>query len=485
MKRRKGKLPIFDILLTSLTIILVLASVYSLYLYKNNSTAAHINANDPDEIESTIDEVDTNFPGIKIVTEISNDMNIPFAIQYPQSNYTPFNDKVKKSIKGLKHEHLTNIATYKEKNKDFKNELNISFETFEHPNGTYSFVFTTNEYIGSLQEMIDIQTFHLNNETEEMPTLEDILDHNSESLQTLATIAAKYLEEDDASQNGLTQEKIELYTAPIWENYQSFAFDEEALNLYFPHDKNNDNSPMISIPYDEINDLFIDSYQVELADASAKKKSPTNSNNPPADDSTDGTAKGDNREQEAPTTKRVALTFDDGPDPDVTTRILETLKKYDAKATFFMLGSRVEYYPEIAKMVQESGHELGNHSWTHPDLTKASGEKVYDEIHRTSKIIEEVTGEKPYSFRPPYGAFNDFVMEQADLPIALWDVDTLDWQHRNSQQLLASVQDSVREDSIILMHDIHPSTADGLDAVMAYLQDNGYTFVTVSDIVQQ
>lgn len=73
--------------------------------------------------------------------------------------------------------------------------------------------------------------------------------------------------------------------------------------------------------------------------------------------------------------------------------------------------------------------------------------------------------------------------QQTDLPIALWDVDTLDWKHRNGQQLLASVKDSVKDGSIILMHDIHPSTADGLDAVMAYLQENGYTFVTVSELL--
>lgn len=76
-------------------------------------------------------------------------------------------------------------------------------------------------------------------------------------------------------------------------------------------------------------------------------------------------------DKEVSNKKRVALTFDDGPDPNVTMRVLETLEKYDAKATFFMLGSRVEYYPEIAKNVQEAGHELGNHSWTHPDLSKS------------------------------------------------------------------------------------------------------------------
>ena len=180
--------------------------------------------------------------------------------------------------------------------------------------------------------------------------------------------------------------------------------------------------------------------------------------------------------------KQVALTFDDGPDPIVTMQILDILQKYDAKATFFMLGSRVEYYSEIAKQVAEAGHELGNHTWTHPDLTKAGVDKIYKEIERTSAIIQEVTGIESTTFRPPYGAVNQIVRNQTDLPVVLWDVDTLDWKHRDADQLLLNVQNSVKDGSIILMHDIHHSTADGLDAVLAYLQGEGFTFVTVSEL---
>jgi len=181
-------------------------------------------------------------------------------------------------------------------------------------------------------------------------------------------------------------------------------------------------------------------------------------------------------------TKQVALTFDDGPDPEVTTAILATLKKYDAKATFFMLGSRVEYYPEIAKKVEKSGHELGNHTWNHPDLTKASSNKVNSEIAKTSTIIKDVTGKNATVFRPPYGAANDSVRAQTDLPSILWDVDTLDWKHRNADELLRIVKSSTQDGSIILMHDIHQSTADGLDSVLAHLKKEGFTFVTVSEL---
>lgn len=488
MRREKRKLPIFDIILTSLTLILIAASAYLLYLYKSSSTAAHDDSSALDQVTSTIDETNSNFKGIKIISEISNDKNVPFAIQYPQSSHTEFNDKVKKYIKKIKHDYLTNLATHKQKQSEFTNELNISFETFAHPNGTYSFVFLSNQHIQDYLKETDIYTVHLNNDKGKMLTLKELVNNPEESLQRLSKLTKQQIENDETLQS-MRLEEIEQYTKPVWENFEHFIFTEEALVLYLPYDKNKNNIPIIPLSYDKINDLLVDDYKVQVKEES-ENETPSKDDNTSKESDANAPDSNENPSNESTkdeldSAKKVALTFDDGPDPEVTTRILKTLEKYDAKATFFMLGSRVEYYPEIAKMVEEAGHELGNHSWTHPDLTRASTEKIYNEISRTSQIIEEVTGEKPYSFRPPYGAFNDSVRQQTDLPIALWDVDTLDWKHRNPQQLLSHVQNGVKDGSVILMHDIHASTADGLDAVMAYLQENGYTFVTFSEIEQQ
>ena len=147
-----------------------------------------------------------------------------------------------------------------------------------------------------------------------------------------------------------------------------------------------------------------------------------------------------------------------------------------------MLGSRVSFYPEIVKEMKEAGHELGNHTWNHLDLTKASPEKIALEINNTSDAIEQASGSKPTVFRPPYGAVNNTVRAQTSLPVVLWDVDTLDWKYRNADHLLTHVKKHVKEGSTILMHDIHMSTAEGLDAVLAYLQGEGYSFVTVSEL---
>ncbi|UZM99884.1 polysaccharide deacetylase family protein [Lysinibacillus sp. MHQ-1] len=138
--------------------------------------------------------------------------------------------------------------------------------------------------------------------------------------------------------------------------------------------------------------------------------------------------------------KRIALTFDDGPHPKVTEQILNILDKYHAKATFFMLGSRVQYYPDIARDVLARGHEIGNHSWNHPVLTKLTQEQVMKEYNTTTAEIEKAINHGATVFRPPYGATNDTIDAEIPVPVVLWTIDTLDWKHRNAQQLLPNVK---------------------------------------------
>jgi len=182
--------------------------------------------------------------------------------------------------------------------------------------------------------------------------------------------------------------------------------------------------------------------------------------------------------------KRVALTFDDGPDAKVTPQILTTLKKYDAKATFFMVGKNVSRNTAIVKQVYEAGHEIGNHTSNHKKITSLSIAGVKQEVNGTSNAIYTAIGQYPTVFRPPYGATNDQVRSIMTIPSILWSIDTLDWKHHNPDKILAYVKASVKDGSIILMHDIHQTTANGLDNVLLYLQKQGYEFVTVSDILQ-
>ena len=181
--------------------------------------------------------------------------------------------------------------------------------------------------------------------------------------------------------------------------------------------------------------------------------------------------------------KMVALTFDDGPDAKTTPQALDILKKYGVKATFFMLGQNVVSNPDIVKRVKNEGHQIGIHTWDHPVLTKLPMETVKKEIFDTQTAIYNVVGIKPTITRPPYGAINTTIQNAIDQSFIMWNVDSLDWKTRNTKAIMQEVA-KTQPGSIILMHDIHQTSIDAIPSVIQYLQNNGYTLVTVDELLE-
>lgn len=181
--------------------------------------------------------------------------------------------------------------------------------------------------------------------------------------------------------------------------------------------------------------------------------------------------------------KMVALTFDDGPNSKTTPQALDILKKYDVKATFFMLGQNIAGNEEIVKRVKNEGHQIGIHTWSHPVLTKLPIETVKKEIFDTQNAIYNVIGIKPTITRPPYGAINPTIQNAIDQSFIMWNVDSLDWKSRNTKSIMQEVA-KTQPGSIILMHDIHQTTIDALPSVIQYLKNNGYTLVTVDELLE-
>ncbi|MGW4964743.1 polysaccharide deacetylase family protein, partial [Nonomuraea sp. NPDC004186] len=179
--------------------------------------------------------------------------------------------------------------------------------------------------------------------------------------------------------------------------------------------------------------------------------------------------------------KCVALTFDDGPGP-YTDTLLAYLAAYHAQATFFVVGSNVVTYPRVLRRTVAAGHEIGNHTWSHPDLTRLSPARVRSQLGRTDQAIRAITGVMPGLVRPPYGAINATVRRQTGRPMVLWSVDTLDWRYRSSATVARRALRSVRPGSVILFHDIHPTTVRAIPRVLRKLAGRGYRFVTVSQL---
>ena len=179
----------------------------------------------------------------------------------------------------------------------------------------------------------------------------------------------------------------------------------------------------------------------------------------------------------------VALTFDDGPNPSSSNRILDTLQKYNSVATFFELGRLVNSYPDVVKREEALGCEVGSHTHTHPNLNNLSAEAIQGELANSKAAFTNALGHDVSLIRPPYGNANDFVKNQLPYPIINWNVDTLDWKSRNKDAILAEVRKIGNLDGkIILMHSIYETTADAVEVLVPELINQGYQLVTVSEL---
>ncbi len=178
----------------------------------------------------------------------------------------------------------------------------------------------------------------------------------------------------------------------------------------------------------------------------------------------------------------VALTFDDGPG-EYTNRLLDILERYDANATFFMIGEQVEYYADAVRREHDMGMEQGNHSWDHRTLTHLSDEDIQSEISSTNDVIRRVTGEEPTLFRPPGGGYNQAVFDNSfGMPVILWSIDTLDWSTKNADSTYNSVMSQVKDGDIILMHEIYEASVDAAERLIPALKEKGFRLVTVSQL---
>ena len=194
----------------------------------------------------------------------------------------------------------------------------------------------------------------------------------------------------------------------------------------------------------------------------------------------------ENQERKINTNKKmVALTFDDGPNPISTNKILDTLESYNVVATFFDLGTLMERYPNVTQREEKIGCEVGTHTYSHVNLNTLNGDALQIEINKSNDVFERVLGHQPTLTRPPYGNANALVKSTVQTPLINWDVDTLDWKTRNVDSLIANIDSySTLDGRIILMHSIYGTTADAVKILVPKLINEGYELVTVSELAK-
>lgn len=181
--------------------------------------------------------------------------------------------------------------------------------------------------------------------------------------------------------------------------------------------------------------------------------------------------------------KKVAITFDDGPNPDYTEMLLEGLKERGVCATFFLLGKEVEKYPDIVKDIYDGGHLIGTHSYDHVNLNNLSDAAAIEQVDKTNQAIHEITDIYPEYIRPPFGCWKCNLDYETKMIEVLWDVDPLDWKTSNSDVIAERVTSEVEENDIILLHDASESSVKAAFKIIDELEKEGYTFVTVDEIL--
>lgn len=181
--------------------------------------------------------------------------------------------------------------------------------------------------------------------------------------------------------------------------------------------------------------------------------------------------------------KQIALTFDDGPHSVYTPRLLDGLRKRGVHATFFILGENVEGKEAILKQMKVDGHLIGNHGFTHVQMSKESVITACQQIERNNRQIEEITGTRPEYLRPPYGSWNDELECTTDMTVVLWNLDPLDWKTKSVKKTVRYIVKRVEPGDIILLHDVYPTSVEAALEVIDTLTKQGYTFVTVDELL--
>jgi peptidoglycan/xylan/chitin deacetylase (PgdA/CDA1 family) len=184
----------------------------------------------------------------------------------------------------------------------------------------------------------------------------------------------------------------------------------------------------------------------------------------------------------------IAMTFDDGPSATLTPKLLDLLATHHIKATFFVIGENVAEHPEVVARAAREGHEIANHSWSHPNLGKMSDDSVRRQLRQTDDAIKNATGRRPTLMRPPYGSITArekrWIHDEFGYDIILWDVDPYDWKRPGPAVVRARILKETRPGSIVLSHDIHPGTIEAMPSTFDELEAKGFKFVTVSELIK-
>ena len=391
--------------------------------------------------------------------------NYDLKIDYPNVENKKIKKKIDEYVKEQKDNFLNNVKEIEDLEQP-KYDFNLSVNVNDYNDITHVYMLTF-AYTGGAHYTRDDTSLYFDNKTKEFVDLKYFF-KDEEAFKKLSSIAYYYvLKLEDKTFDELW---VKRGTDPTIDNYRHFNFKDEGLEILFPPYQIAswaDGEIKITIPYEEINDLLKEEYR------NTSKEEEVVSIIPEVRDLTKYQDK-----------KLIAFTFDDGPSETNTNYLLDNLDKYDAKVTFFVLGSRVNSNKETIKRAYLEGNDIGSHTYNHRNLNLLSDVALMDEVKKTNEAIKEVIGTSPTLLRPPYGNLTDHGKELANMSIILWNIDPLDWKYKDKNRVANEIIEHAHDGAIILVHDIYKSSVEGALLAMEELQKQGYAFVTINEMAQ-
>lgn len=402
-------------------------------------------------------------------TELIYKNNYKMEINYPVLNNRDINKEIKESVNNEKKVFLETI----DKEANYDNEFNINYN-YSIKDKVYSIHLRTYSYTGKNSEYYrNDELLYFDEATNKELEINDLIVDNT-FYEVVQKSCFDYLNNKD---------NIELYDKNKLEkalntkdNYEIIIFSENKMFIIFaPHVVSpHDIEITIPIDYEIVKEYLSLDYFNSLKNVEMvvnEEKEETN------------TSRIRNYEQ-FKDKKIVALTFDDGPAYDKTETLLTEFEKRNVRASFFLLGELAAKQADLVKRAYDSGHTIGSHTYDHKNLTKLEIEEVIYEIDYTNQILSEIIGADIKFLRPPYGSYNEKLLEIIDMSFILWSVDTEDWLLRDANKLAMYMVNNIEDGDIVLMHDIHAETIHGVIKGIDLLKEQGYEFVSLEELIE-
>ncbi|CDF11896.1 secreted deoxyriboendonuclease [Mycoplasma sp. CAG:776] len=399
------------------------------------------------------------------IHEIEEKDNYTLKIDYPEITNQKINEEVLNYINEKKELFLDTSKELKEITST-PCDLSITY-TVEDLFDFKALHINVNSYTGGAHYIKENKSYYFNEKTGEEVTIEDFLEENK--LEELSKLAYFYAIQYYTTQNKeYDEEWIKEGTKAKIENYSHFSITKDGLILLFmPYQIGpySDGEITILIPEKELKGIIKKEY-LSLEEEVINIKEP------------------EKRDLEKYKDKKLlAFTFDDGPSDGPTNKLLDNLEKYDARVSFFVLGSRVNTYSKSLKRAYEMGNTIGSHTYSHLNLFQLKDYDIMKEINNTNEVIEGLLGFRPDKLRAPYGNTNTHIKELSNMYTILWDIDTEDWKYKDAEKIKDNIIKHAHDGAIILLHDIYTTSVDGALLAMEELKEE-YAFVSIDEMIE-